>query len=441
MLIQFTVANYRSFKEPVTFSMLAAPITSKDKELDINNIFDSATGIKLLTSSAVYGANASGKSNLVKAMQFMRSFVLRSVKESQNEKISTEAFRLHTETIQKPSYFEIVFIMDEHRYRYGFEVTSRQVVSEWLYYVPTLREAKLFERKNGEFQLSPKFKKEGRNLLGQTRDDALFLSVVAQFNGPTALGISSWFRNFTILLGLDDVPAKQITLKMLKHQSMRANIVKLIHRFDLAIDDISTKKLPPFYSMEGDTDGLPDEFRGLLNEFKKVGTELEKNYDLDFTSTGIMTSHKIFDGQGKENGTELFDLETNESDGTRMLVALAGPLLLALVSGHTLLIDELDSRLHPALTRAIIGWFNNKTSNKRNAQLIFTTHDTNLLSKEIFRRDQIWFVEKKSHGESGLFSLVEYKVRNDADFQKGYIEGKYGAVPFVGDIANIMDLD
>jgi len=221
MLIEFSVGNYRSFKEPVTFSMVAANLVSKNKPINEDNSFSVDKNLKLLKSSAIYGANASGKSNLVKALGFMKWFIINSSKETQStEKIKVEPFRLSTETKTQPSLFELVFIMDGTKYRYGFEVTQDKVISEWLYYVPNLRETKLFSRELDNIQQTKKYQNSGLKqfmLIQFTRSNALYLSVCSQFNIDLAEQILDWLsRKLNIVSGLNDTEDMSYTLNCLE---------------------------------------------------------------------------------------------------------------------------------------------------------------------------------------------------------------------------------
>ena len=192
MLIEFSVGNYRSFKEKVTFSMVATNLVAKDKNLDENNVFAVNEDLTLLKSAAIYGANASGKSNLAKALVFMKKFMIDSSRETQSvDKIKVEPFRLSTETEKEPSFFELVFRVDNVQYRYGFEANQERVVSEWLFYVPQTRETKLFERKLSTITISNK-KYTAEGLQDKTRNNSLFLSVSAQFNVKIAEKILEW---------------------------------------------------------------------------------------------------------------------------------------------------------------------------------------------------------------------------------------------------------
>ena len=421
MLIEFSVGNYRSFKEPVTLSMVGAKLKSKNKELNETNLFPINNSISLLKSAAIYGANASGKSNLIQAIKFMRRSVLESSKDSQaTEPIGVENFRLSTETEGQPSYFEVIFCLDEKRYRYGFEVDAQRVHSEWLYHVPKTREANLFLREGNEFYLSNVFK-EGKGLKGKTRDNALFLSVVAQFNGAISQSILRWFgEKLNVISGLSDEGYIPFTLSRMQDKTLKDDILSFVKRLDLGISDIQIEET------ELSEANLPKEFRQRLKRLLS-----ERGQDEPHVVT-VTTMHKKYDGHNTHVSVTSFDLDDNESEGTKKLFYLSGPLLYTLQSGEVLIIDELDSRLHPLITSATIQLFNSKVTNPKNAQLVFATHDTNLLNNKFFRRDQIWFTEKDKYGATDLYSLAEYKVRNDASFEKDYIAGRYGAIPFIG---------
>lgn len=426
MLIEFTVGNFRSFREPQTLSMVATPLKSKDPLLDENTRIQIADNPPLLTSAAVYGANASGKSNLIQAIFFMRSFVLNSPKETRaTGGIDVEPFRLSTSTANQPCHFEMVFIESGKRYRYGFEVTREKVTSEWLYFVPSTREARLFERDGDDITFGRYFT-EGRDLIDKTRPNALFLSVVAQFNGPTAQRLIAWFGRLGIISGVTDLTLLPFTLEQLAEGEHGPAIKELICRLDLGIADLrldkSTRQQPQ----------IPD----------SMSEELRQAFATIFGAVEgepiVYTVHTTYDDEGRTADEELFTLQEHESEGTQKLFAMSGPLVYTLEKGDVLIVDELDARLHPLMTREIISLFNNKETNPKGAQLIFNTQDSNLLDHKLFRRDQIWFVEKDQQGASHLYSLAEFKVRNDKDYERGYIQGRYGAIPYLSHIATIL---
>lgn len=427
MLIEFSVSNYRSFKDEVTFSMVASSLKARNAELNENNLFDTHGGVKLLKCAAIYGANASGKSNLIGAIHFMVSFVRRShISSDPTGGIDVEPFRLSTQTDSEPSSFEIVFVTEGKRYRYGFEVTTERVLAEWLYVAPKVRESRLFERDEDEITLGDRFKGEGRDLDEKTRPNALFLSVVAQFDGETAQEVLSWFRSLGIATSLShlNMGMRKFTESMLGDEESAQAIGSLIKRLDLGIDHLRIEKRVS--SPEPLPKEAPEELRTALEPFLKLVGEQEK--------TTVRTVHRKLDDEGRPDESELFYLDRHESEGTKKLFSLSGPLIDTLKSGDVLIIDELDARLHPLLTREIVRLFNDPVQNRNDAQLVFVVQDTNLLDNQLLRRDQIWFVEKDRQGASYLYSLAEFKVRNDATYEKDYIQGRYGAIPFLGEM-------
>ncbi|MDB9538714.1 ATP-binding protein [Anabaenopsis arnoldii] len=403
--------------------MKAANIVAKDTKTDEHNTFVVDDQLTLLKSAAIYGANASGKSNLAKAINFMKWFMINSSKETQStEPINVEPFALSTETETQPSLFEIVFILDNKTYRYGFEATQKNIVSEWLFYVHKKRQTRLFERKDQHFNISKNF--QGEDIQSKTRENALFISVAAQFNVEIAKKILDWLTTkIQIISGLNSYLSYTVKFLEPGHDN-REEIIQLIKNLDLGIRDIRVTErevtLNPLL--------IPEE---LLKEVKSATVKA--------TSRTIMTIHQKFDHQGNFISLESFDLDNQESEGTKKIFSIAGPLIHTLKKGNTLIFDEFDARLHPLMSKAIVEMFNSQASNYKNAQLIFMTHNTNLLNNKLFRRDQIWFTEKNKYGATDLYSLVEYKIRNDASFESDYIKGKYGAIPFIGNLSQIWD--
>jgi len=401
--------------------MVAAPLRAKDKTLDEENTIKVDDRLRLLTSAAIYGANASGKSNLIQAVAFMRSFVLMSAERSRI--ISVDRFRLSTTTENQPALFEIVFIVEGVKYRYGFEVTTKEVVAEWLSYVPKSREVVLFDRKGTDIQFSNRSFKEGKLIKEKTRENALFLSVVAQFNGPISSKVSTWFEQLYVNLGVNDSSDLGTAVARFHAIAERESILKLVKGWDLGIEDLQPDQVPaPWASGEEENTILREAINMIFN-----AQQLKVPEDVPT----IKTVHRKYNEDEGSSEPVLLDFLTQESAGTQRLFSLARPILDALSHGHVLVVDEIDARLHPIITCAIIRLFNSKETNPQNAQLIFTTHDTNLLRNDLFRRDQIWFVEKDKRGATDLYSLAEFKVRNDASFEENYLEGRYGAIPFI----------
>lgn len=418
MLIEFSIGNYRSFKDKVTFSMVAANIVAKEKELDDNNVFAVDNHLKLLKSAAIYGANASGKSNLAKALSFMKWFMINSSKETQStEKIGVEPFELSTETEALPSFFEIVFLLNGTKYKYGFEANQKRVISEWLSYVPNTSLTRLFERVYDANSrkikyLSKKF--QAQDIYPKTRSNALFLSVAAQFNVEIAEKILDWLtKKVNIVSGLDDRDHLSYTISYLANKNYnKSEIIQLIKKLDLGIKQIRIKEAKNI-----PIEKIPYHFKG---------------------ENSIKTGHERFDRRGNYISIKFFDLDNQESEGTKKIISIAGLLVDTLKYGKVLIFDELDARLHPLISKAIVELFNSKNTNPNNAQLIFMTDDTNLLSNKLFRRDQIWFTEKNKYGATDLYSLVEYKIQNETSFESDYIKGRYGAIPFIGDLSQLI---
>lgn len=429
MLIQFTTQNFRSFKDPVTLSMVSGKSKSKNKSLDEDASFSSLSGIKLLKCAVIYGANASGKSNLFSALAFMRRFVLNSSKESQvDELIGTEPFKLAIGLDQQPSFFEITFAIESIIYQYQFSADQALVHGESLIAKVGSKETTLFERNGGKITCHKQFS-EGSLLSEKTRSNALFLSVCANFDGEISKRILRWFRSLRIISGLTDENLMGLTRECLAGER-HSKISELLKSFDLGMEGVALGEsedeitIPP-----NATDEIKEFFQAVNKMVTKNGPPPRR----------VTTLHNVFDSDGVVQGQTTFELAKEESQGSKKLVAMSGPIIDTLEHSGVLVIDEFDARLHPILSKTIIKIFNSLIGNSRNAQLIVATHDTNLLDKELLRRDQIWFVEKDKFGSSHLTSLIEYRVRNDASFEKDYIMGKYGAIPLLGNLSQIFE--
>ncbi len=414
MLIEFSVENFLSFRERATLSLLAAPEVD---ELDglVENTFPISGGARLLKSTLIYGPNASGKSNIVKAIHFARKFILDSIKETQaGEPIDVTPFILDTQTAEQDSLFEFVWIEEEILYRYGFSVNRARVQKEWLLRAQPdgSSEIALFKREGDQFDISDAFE-EGRDVIGKTRDNALFLSAVASWNGAQSIRILGWFRrHIAIISGLQDISLLRFTVEKIDSGVWSEEILNIIRKADLGIMGISASKdvEMPW------PDDLPDELRSKLS--RRMAAER------------LQLRHQRFDATGEVAGKVDFDFQV-ESEGTKKLISLAGPLLDILKNAKVLLFDEFDARLHPRLTHAIVELFNGDT-NEKGAQIVAITHDTNLLEPALVRRDQVWFTEKGPQGATRLYSLAEFNLPSDARYQRDYLLGKYGAVPVVG---------
>lgn len=426
MLIEFTIGNFLSIKTKKTLSLEA---TSIKEHLETNVM--KLDRFQLLKGAIIYGANAGGKSNLIKAMSTMRRIVKQSFDASSTDELGITPFLLSTETSDKPSFFEILFLIDNVRYRYGFEVDNISVKSEWLFESKIKSEKPLFIREGDGIDVSSSFK-EAKDLEEKTRDNALFLSVIDQFNGSTAKSIMKWFSSFITISGLSHERYKSVTFKMLEDENTKQQLLDFYKKLDLGFDEIDLEKKPI------DT----KEITKLFNEefTKQLLSDIEGKSKID-----IKTIHKKYNNENEVVGSEKFDMRRQESSGTNKVFNISGPVFDVLKDGGVLIIDELDASLHPLMTLTITKLFNSSEFNKTNAQLIFATHDTNLFEYGHYRRDQIYFVEKDVYGASDLYSLVEYKedggkkIRSDRSFEKDYIQGRYGAIPFIGNLHKLLN--
>ena len=430
MLLQFSVKNFRTFKDNVTLSLIASNYDKDTREHE-NIVTNENFGLRLLKSAVIYGANASGKSKLIDAFAFMRYFVISSSKESQRgEPIEVEPFKLSTKTENEPSEFEIIFLHNNVLYRYGFEATTERIVSEWFYHKPKTKEVELFYREGSNFETHERSFTKGNTVVkeGLVRDNALLISVAAQFNEKTAINVLDWFKRLKILSGLKESGYQGFTMGKTEDPEHKAKILEFLKAADLGIQDIELQKI--------DIESLPKVLpKAIKDNLIREVQEDKKEYISD-----VFTKHKKYNEELKAVGNIRFSLKNDESSGTRKFFALTGPILDVIENGYTLVVDELDSKLHPNLVCKIVSLFNSKEFNKKNAQLILNTHDTNLLSSELFRRDQIWFTNKNKYGDVKLYSLSDFKsdeVRKKDPFEENYINGKYGAVPFLGFFDNL----
>lgn len=425
MLLEFSIGNFLSFKDKKTLSLEATAITDflESNVISLNNF-------KLLKSAVIYGANSSGKTNLLRALSTMRRIIFTSAKQSSTETLPVLPFLLSSETYNKPSFFEVLFIIQDKRYRYGFEVTQKAVVTEWLYEILRTRERLLFIREKDKIQVEEVFS-EGINLEEKTRDNALFLAICDMFNGKISGQIMKWFKNVRTISGHEHEDYRGITFSLLETEKNKEQLMNFLRRFDLGFDEVIVSKSdfnPAFLPK-----GMPEDL------MKKMIAELQGK-----TIVNAETFHKKLNKEGKIVGVVKFDLQNQESAGTNKIFDLAGHVFNTLRYGGILVIDELDAKLHPLLTTAIVKLFNSTEYNPCKAQLIFATHDTNLLTMGDFRRDQIYFVEKDNFSASDIYSLAEYKekdglkVRKDRSFEKDYIQGRYGAIPFIGNFENLF---
>ena len=401
MILEFCATNFLSIKDELKLSFVSTQL--KESSAEPNDLYElSDTGISLVRSAIIYGANASGKSNVLKAFAFYKRFITDSFKDSQaGEVIDVENFRLNATTIDEPTSLEATFTDGEYIYRYGFEVDSQKVQMEWLYRRACKKRAKeveLFYREDGVTSVHPKSQLL-QELVNKkmVRSNALLLSTAAQFNETTAVNILRWLSDTQVLFCSEDEVLWQNAIKYLDDEKLRERITAFARYADLGIENI---------------------------------TKIDNR---------IVSRHRQYDDEGREVNNIAFSFNRNESEGTIKYFSLAYPIIDALDNGKRVVIDELDSRLHPLLVKRIVALFNDARTNPKGAQLLFTAHDTYLLSAGLFRRDQVWFTQKDNFGATELYSLAEYKVRSTSPFERDYLLGKYGATPLIGDMESIFN--
>ena len=423
MLLEFSVANFRSFYSKRTFTLQGSTSIS-----DIPENISKTMGYNVLRTAAIYGANSSGKTNFVRALASMGNIITESAKLNYNEELDPyDPFLLMKNTEKEPTYYEIIFIENNIRYRYGFEHNLQRIVGEWLFIKKgRKKEEVLFIRNEEGIGISENDFKEGIDLEEKTNDNRLFISVVAQLGGTISKLIVEWFS--TKCNAISGIHSKSYMgySKEMFHTKLNGHneALNFLQNLKLGFESLST------IENEFDPSTLPTE---LSEKLKKELTKQLANKKV----VELLSIHKKYDKNGVVIGEIPFDVYEKESEGTQKLIDLSGLIFDTLINGDTLFIDELDCRMHPIISEFIVKLFNDKETNPNNAQLIFTTHDTHLLSSKIFRRDQIWFAEKDSMQQTDLYTLNDIilpngqKPRNDSNYEKNYIAGRYGAIPFL----------
>ncbi len=416
MLVEFRFKNYKCFRDEQVFSLVA----SADKTAPENLAELPDQKLRLLKSAVVYGPNAAGKTSLLDALYFFTTFVRRSAQNEADAPIAVKPFLFDEQSKDEPSSFEAVFIHEGVRYQYGFTVNQERVLEEWLFSYPKGRPRRLFRRAwdgdEEQFEFSVHLKGEKTRLKSMTRPNALFLSVGAAFNHQQLTVIHRWLSRQ--IRGLQAPYAERhpawLTIPPETRDKYTPAVQQLLQLADVGIVDFSFVEL--------DMDELPS---GKLVLVKRSASDSARN-KLKLVSVDMF--HR--------SGADKIPLTIREeSRGTQQVFSLGFFLLPVLSEGKVAFVDELDASLHPLLVRKLVELFHHPATNPKNAQLIFNTHDTTLLSRSLFRRDQIWLVEKDEEGAAHLYSLLEYSPRRDEALEKGYLMGRYGAIPFLGEPA------
>jgi AAA15 family ATPase/GTPase len=427
MLLEFRFKNFKSFKDEAILTFIA----SKDKFLPGNLAKCPDDGsMRIVRSAIVYGANAAGKSTIVEAFSFVRNLIRRSAKNSPDDVIAVQPFLLDESYKNKPSVFEFTFVRKEIRYQYGFAISAQAIQSEWLISYPKGRPRKLFDRqmtKEGvKYSFSSFLKGEKDKLVELTHNNALFLSIGATFNNADLLEPYRWFVDQTGFISAGEINEARVFRIVAKDPEIGNKMKSLLKFADLGIVDMSL--IEQDISSDLPIGEFPDRVKKALEDFKAALDDFAKT-----SKSGERKTYKVRLSHLSGNKQFTLPWET-ESEGTRRFFAMTVPILNALDTGRTVFIDELDRSLHPLLVRELIKMFQNPKINTKGAQLIFNTHDTSLLSAGLFRRDQVWFLEKDQTGASHLYSLLDFSPRKEEALERGYLQGRYGAVPFLGEL-------
>ncbi len=408
MLIKFSVENFKSIYKRLELSFIAESLKQHE---ETNLIVTGFPKLNLLKALAIYGANSSGKTNLIKAMSFMKDFVLNSaLNYHPNRLIKVDPYRLIPKAWREPSYFEIEIIVNENRYRYGFEVTEQRVEKEYLYSILKTTEKMLFERTDTNIEFGISFN-EGYGKEKYIKPTSLFLSVVAQLNGPISSHIIEWFNNLTIITDQNYPSFAGYTAKLLTNSRYSETILKLLKEGGLDFDDV---ELQPVSIGDNLTQFLSYE----LNEI------VQKNFPEQLQ---ILIRRKLYDLKNEEQGYIDFDLK-EESAGSQKFFAMCGPIVNSLVNGYPIIIDELDARIHYKLVYALVKLYCSDKFDSHNGQILYSNHMLDLMDRKLLRRDQI-LILSKIRRQTEITSIHKEGARSDKSFKSDYLSNEFGGIP------------
>ena len=432
VLLSFTARNVRSFWDEVNLALLGTRLSAAEVVRNFA-VAGTTAPVSVLPVAGIFGANASGKSTVLRAMADMRAVVLGSFRRGdQGTRIHRRPFLLNSHGAERPSRFAVDLILDGVRWQYGFEIDDHRVLGEYAYHYPKGRQALVFRRERDDHELSfgPSFRSSGRMLARLARKNALLLSVAgAVADAPddgrpgfaTLIGpLFSWFRTSLLLMeSANREPRITVTANRVQSPEARAVVLSLLRAADLGITDI--ERFQPDLDPKA-ADLLQRAFRIIKGLEDAPGAGQEEQIVLGEL---VRLNHMGSDGPA------FIDPE-HESQGTLVWVSLIGPVLDALAGGTTVLVDELDASLHPHLVQRLIGLFQCRDTNPQCAQLIFNAHDVTILgdsSQRTLGRDQIWFTEKDADGRTMLYPLAEFRPKGDEAVGRRYLQGRYGGVP------------
>jgi hypothetical protein len=414
MLVQFRFKNFKSFKDEACLSLVSS---NYYKDLPQNLI--PMQSFSLLRGAVVFGANASGKTKLFQAVNFMRQIVRYSAKNDSWKKLFSP-FKLSV--VNESSLFEVIFIHNSIQYRYGFEIKDFNIKAEWLFRKKA-HEVQVFYRDGQEVNFNSRYISHdiASNLLSANMitTDTLFISALSRWNDALSISLLDWFQKVNVLSASVNNFAGYSVSRL--DSPMKSSIVNFLKYADTGIIDLSVESIS--------IDDVPDDIKRLLpneNIIKKV-------------YKGVRTIHTLLDENHIPKGTIELSMENDESYGTYRIFALSAPIIDTLKKGNVLFIDEIDNGLHRNLLYAIIALFNNPKINVNKAQLVINTHNTSLIDKnDIYRRDQIYLVSKNQAGESLLTPLSDFKLRESAKIGNLYKDGRLGGIPYLEDFDNFI---
>lgn len=424
MLIEFKFGNYRSFRDEAVLSMEATGLGA------FKDCLQKYGNTRILPGIAIYGKNGGGKSNVIRAFWLAAQFIRNAQRtQHENAEVPVSPFMLNDYSRNAPTSFEFTYVLNDVKYIYGFSGTKRKIMVEYLYHTPKGQKAIVFKREGQAFKFTEQ--KTKRKLISETvAENQLFFAVACTMNDTDCISAMQWFRE-NILFSRDysDIPQQLI------EYSNDPNMLKAIKTYakdaDFGIEnvqfDFDSKEVSDLSELPDD---LPTGVKAALNSFIQILAQTSNNSEVQL-KTGKVTATSFHVGKTSAGKAEQFPLElSDESDGTRKLMALAPAIESALRNGGLLLVDEIERELHPMLVEYVIAKFQSKTSNPNNAQIIFTTHNTELMNETLIRKDQIYFVDKKqSDGSSELYTISEFATKTTDNIRKGYLLGKYGAIP------------
>ncbi len=420
MLLRFGTANHLSIRDRQEFSLGASSL--RDSEAGLIDCKFVPSG-RLLPAAVIYGGNASGKSNFVAALEFMRLAVLYS--HSQGEPaggVPRTPFALDPACARAPSIFDADFVVDGVRYHYGLEASDDAFAAEWLYCFPNDRRQMLFERAGTSYKFGRGLRGRNRVIADLTRPNSLFLSAAAQ-NGHELLStIVSYFRSLRIDTAIS-IPGELAAIRLAKDE-VDDRVIRFLNKIGTGVIDYRRRKRE-----------LPENVQAIRREITSAIRKVAKEPVEIGPDIAIELAHR-----GSEGEAIYLDLD-HESAGTRRLLILLGSVFRALDDGVPLIVDELDASLHTRACEAVLSLFSSPATNPNGAQMIATTHDTNLLRSPLLRRDQIWFTEKDGEGATHVYPLTDIRTRKGDNIAKGYLQGRYGAIPFAGPITDFVAAD